>query len=149
MKDALRSTVFRGGLATLVVTLVVGCGQSGLELFPVQGQVMLDGKPLADAGVTFLPAEKGPSASGTTDTDGRFELMTTNSIGAIRGTHSVVIAKRKYVPIKPGEEPVPGGLRAEWYSPKKYANPSTSGLSADVGEGDNKFDFELSSKESR
>jgi hypothetical protein len=149
MKDALLSKVYRGGFATLVVTLVVGCGHSGLELLPVQGRVTLDGKPLADAGVMFLPQDKGPSANGTTDSEGRFELMTVNSIGATRGIHPVVIAKRKYVPIKPGEEPVPAGVRAEWYSPKKYANPSTSGLTAEVGDGDNEFHFELSSKESR
>ena len=109
MKDALFSKVYRGGFATLVVTLAVGCGHSGLELLPVQGRVTLDGKPLADAGVMFLPPDKGPSANGTTDSEGHFELMTVNSIGATRGTHPVVIAKRKYVPIKAG-----GGTCARW-----------------------------------
>lgn len=145
MKGALLSAVSRRWFAALVVAFVAGCGQSGPELFPVQGQVTLDGRPLADAGVMFLPADMGPSASGTTNSDGHFELMTVNRIGAIRGNHHVAIAKRKYVGVKPGEEPVPGGLRAEWYSPNKYANPTTSGLSAEVGEGDNEFQFELSS----
>jgi predicted small lipoprotein YifL len=148
MKDALLSKGFRGWFTAVAITvfMVAGCGRDGPELFPVQGKVTLDGKPLADAGVMFLPAETGPSATGTTDSNGHFELMTVNSIGAIRGTHPVVVAKRKYVPIKPGEEPSPGGVRAEWYSPKKYANPSTSGLSAEVGEGDNNFHFELLSQ---
>ena len=146
MTDALLSKVFRGGFATIVITLVVGCGQSGPELFPVKGRVTLDGKPLPDAGVMFLPDGNGPSANGTTDSDGHFELMTVNSMGAIRGTHPVVIAKRKYVPPKPGDPAPPGGLVAEWYSPKKYANPTTSQLSAEVVDGDNEFHFELSSK---
>ncbi|MDZ4821608.1 MAG: hypothetical protein SGJ20_21820 [Planctomycetota bacterium] len=146
MKDALLSKVFRGGFSALVLISVVGCGDSGPELFPVQGKVTLDGKPLADAGVMFMPTDKGPSANGTTDSDGHFELMTVNRAGAIRGTHPVVIAKRKYVPLKPGDEPVPAGVRAEWYSPKKYSNPATSGLTADVGDGDNNFNFDLRSK---
>ena len=146
MKDASLSKGFRGGFAAIAVTLVVGCGQDGPELFPVHGRVTLDGKPLADAGVMFMPDENGPSAMGTTDSEGRFELMTVNRIGAIRGNHPVVIAKRKYVPPKPGEPAPPGGLVAEWYSPRKYANPMTSELSAEVGDGDNEFHFELSSK---
>src|SRR5215207_4472951 len=112
----LRSAVLQRWCASLVVAFVAGCRQSGPELFPVHGQVTLNGRPLADAGVMFLPADMGPSASGTTDSDGHYELMSVNRIGAIRGTHNVAIAKRKYVPLKPGDEPVPGGLRAEWHS---------------------------------
>jgi len=126
--------------------LLAGCGKSGLELFPVHGRVTLDGQPLADAGVMFLAGDNGPSASGTTNSDGVFELMTVNAVGAIGGKHDVAIAKRKYVGVKPGEPPAPGGLRVEWYSPKKYANPSTSGFSAEVSAEDNEFNFDLTSK---
>ena len=111
----------------------------------MSGQVLLDGRPLADAGVMFLPTGKGPTASGTTNSDGHFELMTVNDVGAMRGTYKVAIAKRKYVPPKPGEPAPPGGLVVEWYSPRKYANPLTSELSAEVGDGDNEFRFEMSS----
>jgi hypothetical protein len=145
MKGTLQSKTIGRWFAILVVALVGGCGPSGLELFPVEGQVKLDGRPLAEAGVMFLPVDKGPSAMGTTDSEGRFELMTVNAVGAPRGSYKVTIAKRKYVPPKPGQPAPPGGLVAEWYSPRQFANPETSGLTADVGDGTNDFQFELSS----
>lgn len=137
--------ISRRCLFLLGVVFIAGCGRSGIELFPVQGQVLLDGKPLAEAGVMFLPADTGPSSMGTTDSEGRFELMTVNSKGAPRGNYKVTIAKRKYVPPKPGQPAPPGGLVAEWYSPRKYANPDTSGLTADVGDSNNEFRFEIAS----
>jgi hypothetical protein len=146
MTRALLTKISRNWFAVLAVALVTGCGRSGLELFPVEGQVTLDGQPLADAGVMFSPTGTGPSASGTTDSEGRFKLMTVNAAGAPRGSFKVTIAKRKYVPPKPGQPAPPGGLVAEWYSPQKYANPTTSELSAEVGDGDNEFRFEMSSK---
>jgi hypothetical protein len=88
----------------------------------------LGGNPLGDAGVTFLPCEIGHFASGTTNRDGMFELMTVNAVGAAGGKLNVVNAKRKYFRVKPGEPPAPGGLRVEWYSLKKYASPAASGV---------------------
>lgn len=75
-----------------------------------------------------------------------FELMTVNAVGAIVGKHNVVIAKRNYIWIKPGEPPAPDGLRVEWYSPKKYASPSTSGCSAEVSAEHDEFNFDWTSR---
>jgi hypothetical protein len=128
------------------MTMTSGCGD-GPYLVPVSGTVTLDGAPLADAGVMFSPVEPGPSASGTTDAQGKFELMTINDMGAVIGEHQVAVTKRRYVGVKPGEEPAPGGLRVEWLAPRKYANPETSGFTAEVTEdGENHFEFGLTSK---
>ena len=58
--------------------------------------VTLDGQPVADAGVMFLPVDsrEGPPASGTTDAEGRFTLITANRPeGAPIGSHRVAISK--------------------------------------------------------
>ncbi len=50
---------------------------------PVTGVVKLDGQPLADAKVTFLPKDKeNASFTGTTDATGKFELTAANLRGA-------------------------------------------------------------------
>jgi hypothetical protein len=95
-----------------------------------------------------MSSESGPFTSGTTNSDGVFELMTRNAAGAVGGKHKLAIAKRKYVGVKPGEPPAPGGLRVELYSRRIYANPATSGFSAEVGVGDDEFNFGLTSKQS-
>lgn len=72
-----------GGLAVvhatvaccLVISSIAGCG-SGDELVPVEGVVMLDGKPLPAATVVLSPTTAvGPGPfMGTTDTEGKFVL---------------------------------------------------------------------------
>lgn len=148
MKCALLSRTAELWSLALIVTVIAGCG-SGRSLVLVEGQVTLDGKPLSDASVMFLPTEKGPSAYGVTNSDGHFKLTTVNDAGAMRGSYQVAIAKRKYVPPKPGQPAPPGGLVAEWYSPTQFANPDTSGLTAHVGDGANDFKFEISSAPSK
>ena len=81
-------------LYVLLLTGAAGCG-GGPKLFPVSGLVTLDGQPLADAGVLFVPVDKGPAASGTTDAAGKFRLTTTNRSGAIAGHYGVAISKQE------------------------------------------------------
>jgi hypothetical protein len=76
---------------------MVGCGGgSDFAVAPVSGQVTLDGQPLPKAIVTFVPTEGGaerPSSVGETDSQGNFTLWTTTGeVGAIPGTHKVMIA---------------------------------------------------------
>ncbi len=70
----------------LAVIALVGCGggKADYEIAPVSGVVTLDGDPLANASVVFIPAvddatgDAGaldlPTAVGTTDKDGRYSL---------------------------------------------------------------------------
>jgi hypothetical protein len=129
---------------------IPGCGDS-LGLSPVSGAVTLDGKPLADATVTFTPLEGSgdrlPSV-GTTDSQGRYILWTEGETGALPGRHAVSVV------IKPQlaeGESLPDD-RSEWKLPEtpvpdQYANPENSGLSFSVPpEGSDKADFALESK---
>ncbi len=97
-----RCTVNRLGLYLFGVPLIgmivlstAGCGGPGYPLANVSGTVSMNGKPLADANVTFSPAggQSGPSSSGKTDSEGKFELVTIDldHPGAVPGQHRVTI----------------------------------------------------------
>lgn len=60
-------------LGTIVLT---GCGDSGPELVPVEGTVMLDGKPLANKSLMFIPIDgtSGHGAGGSSDAEGKYTL---------------------------------------------------------------------------
>jgi hypothetical protein len=127
----------------LVVSLAMlsglcGCG-GGITLIPVSGEVQLDGKPLADCAVTFAPVAGGPTASGTTDAQGVFQLSTINRPGAVPGKHRVALTKQRYVSDR-------GRQHYVFLTPEKYANPQTSGFRKTVSKQEHDFTFELISK---
>ena len=76
----------------LFCLLIAGCG-SGNNLATVRGRVTLNGRPLEGALVEFQPTATGGSpSSGTTDAEGRYELMYTfDTPGATPGEHAVSI----------------------------------------------------------
>jgi len=88
------------GWACLIIPalLALGCGQTG-KLAPVSGVVTLDGKPLANALVSFQPvASQGTTTAGfgsygTTDATGKYALRTSDADapGAVVGSHRVEI----------------------------------------------------------
>lgn len=143
---------------------LTGCGGSSLGTVPVEGSVMIDGKPIAGITVVFSPDSGGRAASGQTDESGNYKLTTEiNGDGALPGTYKVTISKVEveedtlpetvdpnsaesmdaiYGALDTKKEPKSKNLVA-----KKYANAATSGLTATVNaEGENKFPFEVTSK---
>jgi hypothetical protein len=79
--------------------LLAGCGGSA-QIVPVSGRVTLDGRPLANATVTFVPVAAAagkdplPSSVGTTDENGHYSLVLNSggqTSGAVAGTHKVII----------------------------------------------------------
>jgi hypothetical protein len=78
--------------SALLTVLAVGCS----SYHKVEGTVTgADGSPLAGATVTFMPtAEGGQSASGITDSNGKFKLTSpTSDKGIQKGTYKVIITK--------------------------------------------------------
>ena len=72
-----------------------GCGGGAGDsaaLYPAQGTVTFKGAPLAGAMVIFLP-EKGPTASGMTDSSGAFKLSSGGRPGAAVGKSKVTVTK--------------------------------------------------------
>lgn len=99
--------VFRSTLSVtgLVVTaLIAGCGDSKFQYAPVSGQVLLDGNPVPNARITFMPSasgqhgEAGPYSNGETDEEGRFQLESVDddpTSGAVVGSHRVIVSTKR------------------------------------------------------
>jgi hypothetical protein len=135
-------------LVSLCLTLgivLAGCNSSGLNLASVEGVVTLDDKPVPEAAGLFLPDDPamGPPASGTTDAEGRFTLNTVNWPGAPVGSHKVAISRdeTKIIPQRRGF-PL---YKTTYLIPPKYADTQSSGLVANVTDGENTLNFSLSS----
>jgi len=143
-----------------MIMLVLALGCTGRpagypETAPVEGTVLLDGKPLEGALVIFSPAE-GRASRGTTDAAGKYTLRYTGEIdGAMIGSHVVSIVKEISDPrfkapsrsangegdLEPG---VPDAPLVNMV-PNKYRGRE-SALSANVTDDQNVFDFDLTSK---
>jgi hypothetical protein len=90
------------GAAVAAALVSFGCGSGGTV--KVNGVVLLDGKALPGATVTFVPADagKGKMATGTTDKDGNFQLTTAKpNDGAFPGDYKVTVTHAE------GAEPPP------------------------------------------
>ncbi len=76
-----------------VATSVNGCQTA--DFASVQGVVTLDGKPLADIEVQFLPVPNQrtnhPSTSVYTDADGKYSIVASGDYGVLIGIHHVCL----------------------------------------------------------
>lgn len=145
-----------------LMIFTAGCSKSEklnrLPVFKVRGKVTLQGKPVANADITFANAEANKSAFGKTDEEGEYQLTTYSSFdGAVAGKHSVSIVHTPpvantpalpstedtaYVPPGVGESTLPPAPKSN--VPAKYADAATSGLIAVVNEdNENVIDFAL------
>ena len=122
----------------MLLAVLAGCGASGLN--PVDGKVVWsDGSPAADlAGsiVSFDLPEKGIGANGQIQSDGSFQLTTSEpGDGAMAGDYKVRIIEvgRKAKAGGEGGEMAPGKIDI------RYADPSTTDLVATVKPGKNQI----------
>lgn len=75
----------------ILLAVFAGCGRS--QTSPVEGDVSLDGKPVAGASIQFVPQGKGRDATGGTDQDGHFVMSTFQpKDGVLPGSYKVVIS---------------------------------------------------------
>jgi hypothetical protein len=118
----------------LMVIYCLGCGGGAgdtPELGTVHGLVKMDGQPLPDATVRFMPVEAGRFSTGRTDENGEYELQYSQSAeGAVLGKHKVTI--RTYS--SDDDNVVPEKV------PIQYNNETT--LEAEVKPGSNELNFE-------
>ncbi|QDU30764.1 hypothetical protein ETAA8_59120 [Anatilimnocola aggregata] len=126
-------------------TLLLACGLLALvgcqgPISTVEGQVTLDGQPLSRGDISFY-APGGALANGAIDVSGRYRIQTGTERGLTPGTYRVVVVANDVIlPTEPGGAPMP-----KLITPAKYSDPATSGFTAEVKPGHNKFDFELKS----
>ncbi|MDR2347000.1 MAG: hypothetical protein LBE18_13145 [Planctomycetaceae bacterium] len=134
---------------------ICGCSSGGLEgLYQVNGQVLLDEKPIENVNVYFSPVKKtakSRSAVGLTDSKGNFKLTTlkTND-GIYPGTYRIYLSKSELaaetLTLSEEERKKKYTDKNGIYSPphiqvipKKYINPDTSGFNYAVKAGKNKI----------
>ena len=130
-----------------VFGLVVGCSQSGDELprEAVSGTVTLDGTPVSNGTITFIP-DTGVGGGGGTITDGAFSIP--RATGLVPGKFKVAInASEKTATTKPQQ--VSGTKKEVQFAkeliPTKY-NSNTE-LTAEIKKGGTKdLKFDLKSK---
>jgi hypothetical protein len=135
----------------LLVFFVAVLGCSSKKLAPVSGRVTLNGKPLANATVSFQPIAEGKSpdagagSTGKTDEDGRFTLKTsTGQEGAVVGKHRVRISALE-TQVGDSDERAPrGGWPQGDKVPKRYNSESNETFDVLRG-GTDKADFPLKS----
>jgi hypothetical protein len=129
-------------LASLIAVCTLsaaGCG--GPKLVPVSGTVLVNGKPMGDLRLEFLPdpeqGTQGPRSTATTDQEGHFQLVCEyrSRPGAVVGMHRVVVFDlMRYKGIsfaqrKDGDRLKPSRIRVE------YENAASTPLKQDVKEG--------------
>lgn len=112
----------------------------------VEGVVTLDGMPVANATVTFVPVDmkQGRPATGITDEDGTFSLKVTAWGNAATEPTAGVLPGDYYVGVVESASPEKSKQRT--VVPKKYNDPRKSGLKVTVKKGSNKIDIHLASE---
>jgi len=122
----------------------------------VAGVVKLDGKPLPQVRIQFMPDPQkgtaGPISTGTTDEQGRFELVCADERpGAVVGWHRVVITDmrvRLHRPPRSGrrdDEETEGTQRPRRSRvPEKYTTSAHTPLSVEVKAEKQEMPFDLS-----
>lgn len=135
-----------GLMLVVVLTGTAGCGGGGPGDYPdmgtVYGTVTMDGKPLANATISFTPEGHSRMSTGATNEDGEYELSYSIDVkGAKTGTHSVKISTRKFAGPNDEGDWSPGTPESV---PNKYNSQTT--LAEKVEGGSNSIDFELDSQ---
>jgi hypothetical protein len=138
-------------LGVFLLGSLIGCGTprnpEWANTVPVSGNVTYNGSPVEGATVTFRPAssqERG--ATGVTDASGQFRLMTYEANdGAIPGSFRVTIQKTVVEGGGETDDSLAPPPKTVEHLPVRYRDPDTSGLVAEVKEGEeNEFPFALS-----
>jgi hypothetical protein len=121
-------------LVVLAVPLFVSCGRS-FPMAEVSGRVTYKGRPLPEGTIMFVP-QTGFAAAGTIGPDGTYRLVSGKpGDGAVIGRHKVAVIP----PYQPQSRDYPK-------FPLKYQDAETSGLVAEVKEGQNTLDFALTAE---
>jgi len=127
--------------------LVTGCG-GGSPLAEVEGTVALDGAPLENVLVSFLPdpakGTDGPRSTGVCDAQGRFRLRCDDGReGAVVGWHRVVVEDLALyaTPREEGSSPQPAARLSR--VPPRYRAAATTPISVEVEPGPQTIPIEL------
>ena len=120
--------------AGLLLAVPTGCNRGpDLKLVPVSGRVTYDGRPVTTGSISFRPdTAKGNSSpyepAGDIDANGNYKLYTAGKEGAPPGWYKVaVVSTAEPDPENPSAVP-------KSFIPRKYGEPTNSGLEKEVVE---------------
>jgi hypothetical protein len=124
-------------LFVLAVAALSGCKKHEDSLAPVHGKVYFHNEPLRSGTIVFTPDTDrgggGPMARAEIKADGTYVLTTGPENGCVPGWHRITIMA--------GD---PSSLGVPLALPRKYTDPTMSGLSQEVKGGeDNTVDLYL------
>ena len=125
-------------LGFAVLLGAAGCAKTWSQNDNVEGTLKLDGVPLANVSVRFVPDDakvQGPSSSGYTDDKGHFQLTCENAkSGAILGKHNVILLQGR---TDAGEHTGPA-------IPPVYTMAPKTPLQIEVTAGEHNYDLNIS-----
>jgi len=146
----------RLGLVAIVCCVLTGCGRgsSSPSLSPVSGRISVEGVPVSEGVVTFVPlpnsGTSGPAFTADIREDGTFELQGPGGAsGAIPGQYRVVIQTPPISSAELMQSPRTGKLKRSDYVqnspiPKTYQSPQSTPIKVTVAqETENRFDLQL------
>lgn len=141
---------------------LVGCSSGSVPgTFPVNGTVTFNGKPVDGATISFVGKGSERPATAISTADGKYDLYTLDSRGALPGNYSVVVSKMEAPSDSVNKDagfdasgkdlsmeqsaanvgkPTP---KAKQLLPAKFGSPSTTPLSFEVKNSANNFDIKL------
>ena len=123
--------------AVFALLMLVGCGGPAADMGFVTGVVTLDGEPVGNATIAFLPTA-GRSSTGFTNASGEYELaQTRDRMGAAIGTHKVTVVQDA-LDVEEGVKRVK--------IPRIYGDKKRTELTKTVEGGSNEINIELKSK---
>jgi hypothetical protein len=130
----------------LVIATCVGCEKKGLQRAAVSGHVTVDGQPISEGVIQFLPIEGtiGPEAGGVI-TKGQYEIA--QQRGPIVGKARVELRGSKKTGRKI-QDPTgrPGTLTDEYKEMFPPDCNTNSSLVREIKDGLNKWDFDIRTK---
>jgi hypothetical protein len=132
-----RSSTFVLAVALSALCGAAGCG--GLKLYPVEGRVLLNGKPLGQGYVTLFPDGGGaPEVAGKMnplakiEEDGRYRIYSGSAPGAPAGKYRVVVnALSRRQPLSDAPPAVPAGGPGHSKGARKPKQPTEQFLLGD------------------
>ena len=128
--------------ACLSVLACLGCAPTGPDIESVEGTVTLDGEPLPNASVVFVP-ENGRPAGAMTDDQGHYVLtFSEGRQGAMLGKHKVQISTATDPSETPSGEAIPAVPET---IPSKYNAQTELEFTVEAGKK-NTADFDLESE---
>lgn len=128
------NTMMRMAWILLVGLSLTGCDSGAIKRHAVSGEVTLDGVPVAEGNILFLPADTDSGADGARIEDGHYACQVTPGSKRVRITADRLI---------PGKTDRTGMPPHEQYIPARYNQATT--LKADIDKSHD-LDFKLTSK---